>query len=109
LRINPDALNRSERTRTLEERMQELVKEMDNIRDNWMPDDEAERMSCRCRGVCTCITMVTERSREFHPISVVRTFRKVSKTSSTSLLKQTRLHNHHLSPACNSVHFRKPL
>jgi hypothetical protein len=38
LRINPDAYKSVGKNATLEERMQELVKEMDNIRDNWMPD-----------------------------------------------------------------------
>jgi hypothetical protein len=38
LRINPDAYKSIGKNASHEERMVELVKEMDNIRDNWMPD-----------------------------------------------------------------------
>jgi hypothetical protein len=47
--------------------MQELVKEMDNIRDNWMPDvknDTDELSMSWCMHMYWMAT--TERSREFH-------------------------------------------
>jgi hypothetical protein len=57
LRINPDAYKSVGKNASHEERMRELVKEMDNIRDNWMM--WLVQTSCRCLGVCTCITMAT--------------------------------------------------
>jgi hypothetical protein len=70
------------------------VKEMDNIRDNWMPDvkNDTDELSMWCMHMYTMAT--TERSREFHHNKIEKTgspylysdhFSK-KQTSSTSLL-----------------------
>jgi hypothetical protein len=94
LRSTPMLTNRSEKNATLEE--QELVKEMDNIRDNWMPDVKNDTDELSMSWCIHVLMATTERSKRFHHNKIEETgslaylysdhFRKVSKTSSTSLL-----------------------
>jgi hypothetical protein len=82
LRINPDAYKSVGKNATLEERMQELVKEMDNIRDNWMPDvkNDTDELSSWCMQ--HVLRWRRQNDQEsFTTISVVQDFRKASKTS----------------------------